>query len=169
MPATMKHAGWRVGLSSLGLGLVLAMAPAWSQTATKTTPDLIRAATGKVDGAMIVANASKQHPRLAQLRSGLRRNPPLHAEADHRRQRGLGLVWSYNLESTRGVEATPLVVDGIMYVTASWSMVHAIDARTGKRLWTFDPKVPAPRLQRLLRRGQPRRGAVRGQGVRRCL
>ena len=54
----------------------------------------------------------------------------------------LGLVWSYDLESTRGVEATPLVVDGIMYVTASWSVVHAIDARTGKRLWTYDPKVP---------------------------
>ena len=53
----------------------------------------------------------------------------------------LGLAWSYNLESTRGVEATPLVVDGVMYVTASWSIVHAIDVRTGKRLWTFDPKV----------------------------
>jgi glucose dehydrogenase len=41
------------------------------------------------------------------------------------------------------VEATPLVVDGVMYVTASWSVVHAIDVRTGKRLWTYDPKVPA--------------------------
>ena len=50
-------------------------------------------------------------------------------------------MWSYDLESTRGVEATPLVVDGIMYVSASWSIVHAVDARTGKRIWTFDPKV----------------------------
>ncbi|MEJ8854961.1 PQQ-dependent dehydrogenase, methanol/ethanol family [Variovorax robiniae] len=53
----------------------------------------------------------------------------------------LGLAWTYNLESTRGVEATPLVVDGIMYVTATWSVVHAIDTRTGQKLWTFDPKV----------------------------
>ena len=53
----------------------------------------------------------------------------------------LGLKWSYNLGSERGVEATPVVVDGIMYVTASWSVVHAIDTRTGKKLWTFDPKV----------------------------
>lgn len=53
----------------------------------------------------------------------------------------LGLVWSYDLESTRGVEATPLVVNGVMYVTASWSVVHAIDVRTGKRLWVYDPKV----------------------------
>ena len=55
--------------------------------------------------------------------------------------KNLGLVWTYNLEFGRGVEATPLVVDGIMYVTASWSVVHAIDARTGKRFWTFDPGV----------------------------
>ncbi len=53
----------------------------------------------------------------------------------------LGLAWSYDLESTRGVEATPLVVDGVMYVSASWSIVHAVDVRTGKRLWTYDPKV----------------------------
>ena len=55
--------------------------------------------------------------------------------------KGLGLVWSYNLESSRGVEATPVVVDGIMYQTASWSVVHAIDARTGKKIWSFDPGV----------------------------
>ncbi|RGE45637.1 PQQ-dependent dehydrogenase, methanol/ethanol family [Comamonas testosteroni] len=54
----------------------------------------------------------------------------------------LGLAWSYNLESSRGVEATPIVVGGVMYVSAPWSVVHAIDARTGKPLWTYDPKVP---------------------------
>ena len=54
----------------------------------------------------------------------------------------LGLVWSYDLNSIRGVEATPVVVDGIMYVTAPWSIVHAIDTRTGKQIWTYDPKVP---------------------------
>jgi quinohemoprotein ethanol dehydrogenase len=54
----------------------------------------------------------------------------------------LGLVWWYDLESTRGVEATPLVVDGVMYVSAPWSIVHAIDVRTGKPLWVYDPKVP---------------------------
>ena len=56
--------------------------------------------------------------------------------------RDLGLAWSYSLETTRGVEATPLIVGDVMYVTASWSIVHAIDARTGKRLWTYDPEVP---------------------------
>lgn len=54
----------------------------------------------------------------------------------------LGLVWSYDLESTRGVEATPIVANGVMYVSAPWSVVHAIDVRTGKRIWTYDPEVP---------------------------
>lgn len=54
----------------------------------------------------------------------------------------LGLAWSYDLNSSRGIESTPLVVDGVMYVTASWSVVHALDAKTGENLWTFDPNVP---------------------------
>jgi PQQ-dependent dehydrogenase (methanol/ethanol family) len=53
----------------------------------------------------------------------------------------LGLAWSYDLELGRGAEATPLVVDGTMYVTSAWSLVHAIDAQTGKRRWVYDPKV----------------------------
>lgn len=72
--------------------------------------------------------------------SGKRFSPLKQINTDN--VKNLGLVWSYDLESTRGVEATPLVVDGVMYVTAPWSIVHAIDAGSGKRLWTYDPKVP---------------------------
>ena len=54
----------------------------------------------------------------------------------------LGLAWSINLGTTRGVEATPLVVDGIMYLTGPWSIVYAIDARKGEILWIYDPEVP---------------------------
>jgi len=53
----------------------------------------------------------------------------------------LGLAWSHDLNTERGIEATSIVVDGIMYMTSSWSIVHALDARTGKHLWTFDPRV----------------------------
>jgi glucose dehydrogenase len=53
----------------------------------------------------------------------------------------LGLFWSYDLGTSRGVEATPIVHDGIMYVTSTWNVVHALDARTGKQLWQFDPIV----------------------------
>ncbi|HEY7841084.1 MAG TPA: PQQ-dependent dehydrogenase, methanol/ethanol family [Gammaproteobacteria bacterium] len=54
----------------------------------------------------------------------------------------LGLAWYYDLGTLRGIEATPLVIDGVMYTTGAWSIVHAIDAATGTRQWVFDPKVP---------------------------
>ena len=54
----------------------------------------------------------------------------------------LGLAWSYDLGTERGIEATSIVVDGVMYMTSAWSIVHALDARTGKKLWSFDPQVP---------------------------
>ena len=53
----------------------------------------------------------------------------------------LGLSWSFDLDTKRGIEATSVVVDGVMYTTSSWSIVHALDARTGKHLWTYDPAV----------------------------
>ena len=54
---------------------------------------------------------------------------------------GLGLVWSRELGTRRGLEATPLVVDGIIYTTGSWSVVYAIDAATGDVRWTYDPHL----------------------------
>lgn len=53
----------------------------------------------------------------------------------------LGLAWSYELDTERGIEATSIVVDGVMYMTSAWSIVHALDARTGEKLWSFDPQV----------------------------
>jgi PQQ-dependent dehydrogenase (methanol/ethanol family) len=59
----------------------------------------------------------------------------------------LGLAWSYDLNSKKGIEATSIVVDGVMYTTSSWSIVHALDARTGQLLWTYDPQVPKAKLK----------------------
>jgi quinohemoprotein ethanol dehydrogenase len=53
----------------------------------------------------------------------------------------MGVAWTYPLSTSRGVEATPIVVDGVMYVTSAWSVVHALDAKTGKELWVYDPEV----------------------------
>jgi quinohemoprotein ethanol dehydrogenase len=54
----------------------------------------------------------------------------------------LGLAWFYDLDTHRGQEATPLVIDGNMYFTTAWSKVVALSAATGALLWTYDPKVP---------------------------
>jgi len=59
----------------------------------------------------------------------------------------LGLAWSRPMPTTRGLEATPLVVDGVIYTTGSWSVVYAIDARSGDLRWTYDPKVDRSRAR----------------------
>lgn len=57
----------------------------------------------------------------------------------------LGVAWTYDLSTARGVEATPIVVDGVMYVTSAWSVVHALDAVTGAEKWVYDPGVDRAR------------------------
>ena len=54
----------------------------------------------------------------------------------------LGLAWFADLNTNRGQQSTPLVIDGVIYVTEAWSKVNAFDARTGELLWHFDPEVP---------------------------
>src|SRR3954469_1109547 len=56
--------------------------------------------------------------------------------------KNLGLAWYGDFDTRRGQESTPIVVDGVIYVTTAWSKVYAYDAKTGKQLWQFDPKVP---------------------------
>src|ERR1051326_7173867 len=53
----------------------------------------------------------------------------------------LGLAWSFDLATLRGLEATPLVQDGVLYTSSAWSLVYAFDARTGQLLWQYDPHV----------------------------
>ncbi len=53
-------------------------------------------------------------------------------------------VWSFSFggEKQRGQESQPLIHDGVMYVTASYSRAFAIDARTGEELWQYDARLP---------------------------
>ncbi len=53
----------------------------------------------------------------------------------------LGFAWAYDLGTARGQEATPIVVDGVMYTSGTWGFVYAIDAATGQELWRFDPRA----------------------------
>ncbi len=54
----------------------------------------------------------------------------------------LGLSWYADFDTHRGQESTPVIVDGVIYVTTAWSKIYAYEANTGKQLWQFDPKVP---------------------------
>src|SRR4030095_14067157 len=52
----------------------------------------------------------------------------------------LNLAWTLDLDVTNNL-STPLAVDGIIYVASGYSFVHAVDAKTGKLLWPYDPEV----------------------------
>ena len=69
------------------------------------------------------------------------RYSPLKQIDEHNVQQ-LGLAWYYDLNTQRGIEGTPIVVDGVLYATSAWTITVAIDAGTGKELWRYDPKVP---------------------------
>ncbi|NIA70934.1 PQQ-dependent dehydrogenase, methanol/ethanol family [Pelagibius litoralis] len=128
-----------IAVLTMAVGLV---AGATELTAQTLSADKIREITAGVDKAAVLANEAES------------RHWPSHgldyAETRFSKLDGittenvgeLGLAWSHGLNSRRGVEATPIVVDGVMFVTASWSIVHALDARSGEALWVYDPKVP---------------------------
>ena len=126
---------------ALGVALALSGGSASAQSPAKGSPNHIKAVTSAIDSAAIEANTatSKDWPTIGLDYAETRFSKLNQINADNVKK--LGLVWTYPLESERGIEATPVVVDGIMYQTAPWSVVHAIDARTGKRIWTFDPEV----------------------------
>jgi quinohemoprotein ethanol dehydrogenase len=54
----------------------------------------------------------------------------------------LGLAWFAELDTFRGVEGTPLFIDGVIYNVSAWNIATAYDAKSGRELWTYDPKVP---------------------------
>ncbi|MET4213232.1 PQQ-dependent dehydrogenase, methanol/ethanol family [Bradyrhizobium sp. LA2.1] len=129
------------------LGLSLPSS-AWAQTGTDAKPDRIKANISRVDSAFIEANTkrSRDWPTVGLDYAETRFSKLNQINTDN--VRDIGLVWSYNLESSRGIEATPLVVDGIMYQSAPWNVVHAIDARTGTKIWSFDPGVDRSKTYR---------------------
>ncbi|MGD8341334.1 MAG: PQQ-dependent dehydrogenase, methanol/ethanol family, partial [Gammaproteobacteria bacterium] len=55
--------------------------------------------------------------------------------------RNLGVVWQYDTGTLRGLEATPLIHDGVLYATTSWSNAFALDAATGRELWRWDAEA----------------------------
>ncbi|QDW41374.1 PQQ-dependent dehydrogenase, methanol/ethanol family [Bradyrhizobium sp. KBS0727] len=135
------HRPARVAQAAIAIALGLALSAGAALAQTKGSADHIKAVTSAVDSASIKANAatSNDWPTIGLDYAETRFSKLNQINTENVKK--LGLVWSYSLDSSRGVEATPVVVDGIMYQTASWSVVHAIDARTGKKIWSFDPGV----------------------------
>jgi quinohemoprotein ethanol dehydrogenase len=120
-------------VSSLGTALLTAMLiailPAGSWAA------------GDVDAARLKAADSEPQNWLTLGRDGNQTYFSPLATINETSVGRLGFAWAYDLGTARGQEATPIVVDGVMYTSGTWGYVYAVDAATGRELWTFDPQA----------------------------
>jgi PQQ-dependent dehydrogenase (methanol/ethanol family) len=113
----------------------------WGALSGAVLAHAVAASAADVDAARIVAAGNNSADWLTHGRTyDEQRFSPL-ARIHQGNVSELKLAWYFDLDTTRGQEATPLVIDGVMYVTSAWSKVFALDARTGRELWRFDPKV----------------------------
>jgi len=86
---------------------------------------------------------------LHGLSGGEQRHSPL-TQINTKNIDRLGLAFEFDDfarrgRAARGMQATPLMDDGVLYFTSGWSMAYAVDAKTGKQLWHFDPEVDGHR------------------------
>ena len=97
---------------------------------------------GDIDTQRIINADKEPHNWLAHGRDYYeQRYSPLD-QINTKTIKDLELEWSLDMGTTRGLEATPIVDNGIMFVSSTWSVVHAVDAKTGEELWVYDPNVP---------------------------
>ena len=102
----------------------------------------IATATASIDGARIANANSEPGNWLSHGRTyDEQRHSPL-TQINDQSVADLSLAWHWDTGTTRGLEATPIVVDGIMFSTGPWSVVWAHDAQSGKLIWQHDPAVP---------------------------
>jgi PQQ-dependent dehydrogenase (methanol/ethanol family) len=146
MARVVRARGRTVLAAACGALCAALASSACSRAPERAEAHVQRAAARRVDDARLRAAADEPGAWLTHGRTwSEQRYSPL-AQIDERSVARLGLAWSYDLETTRGVEATPLVADGVMYVSAPYGVVHALDARSGERRWTWDPGA-GPRLR----------------------
>ncbi|CCA92076.1 PQQ-dependent dehydrogenase, methanol/ethanol family [Novosphingobium sp. PP1Y] len=93
-----------------------------------------------VNGKLIAEGANDAWPSYGRTYDEQRYSPL--TDINRQNVKDLGLAWFADLDTSRGQEATPLVIDGVIYISTAWSKVKAYDAVTGKELWAFDPEVP---------------------------
>lgn len=125
------------GRKLAGLGAIAAVALAM------TARGIAQAPPGQLVVDRATLSRADDHPGewMSHGRTpGEQRFSPLDRINDTNAQR-LGLAWYADLNTYRGVEATPLEIGGVLYNVSAWSIVTAYDAVTGWQLWVYDPKI----------------------------
>ncbi len=111
--------------------LGLALAGEGASAAGVTDADILNDA--KTKGDVVTVGLGPQAQRYSPL-----------TEINAKTVKDLTPVWAFSFggEKQRGQEAAPLVYDGKIFVTASYSRIFALDAHTGKKLWKYEHRLP---------------------------
>jgi len=129
----------RLGRRAVTLPLILAAAILCALPAGSATVRPLGAAAVN-NGRQIAADAEPGTWMSAGRTYDEQRYSPL-TKINASNIKDLDLAWYGDVDTERGQEATPVVVDGVLYITSAWSMVKAYNAKTGEKLWSYDPKV----------------------------
>ena len=130
----MRNTSWVL----VAAGLALSACSTTGDAKSSTPP----AQPARVDGARLIAADSEPGQWMSHGRTyDEQRFSPL-SQIKKDNVKNLGISWFADLDTHRGQEATPIVVDGVLYVSTAWSKVKAYDAATGRQLWSYDPMVP---------------------------
>jgi quinohemoprotein ethanol dehydrogenase len=141
---------WVLALIAVALIAVLILAPDYGEQDSTTqevgqdvatqTPSATTIA--QIDDARIIDADNEPNSWLAYGRDYQeQRFSPL-TDVNKDSVADLGLAWSKTLTTKFALEATPIMVDGILFFSSPFSVVHAADAKTGAEVWTYDPQVP---------------------------
>ncbi|MDP6377805.1 MAG: PQQ-dependent dehydrogenase, methanol/ethanol family [Pseudomonadales bacterium] len=99
------------------------------------------AGAGNVNEARVLEEAARGHNWLLKGGDFTGQHYSPLAEINQRNINQLGLAWSADLPIPDGISTTPIVVDGVIYLSGAYSVVLAIDASNGRILWSYDPGV----------------------------
>ncbi len=112
----------------------------------KGSVEHIRTVTGGIDDAALANTTASSEDWLTHGKTYQEQRYVAHDQVNKDNVKDLGLAWALEVGSKRGIEGTPLVVDGIMYATGSWSVVYAIDVRKGSIIWKYEGGVPVEKV-----------------------
>jgi quinohemoprotein ethanol dehydrogenase len=133
----MRALKWRALSAAAAFSILAACSKAPPPEVVKTAPP-----AGQVDAARLAAaEGNAEWLSYGRTYSEQRFSPLDRINRDNVKTLGLAWFHEFDANSDRGMEATPLIVDGTIYVTTSWSRVHALDAKTGALRWSYDPEV----------------------------
>ena len=126
------------------VALALVVWGLWSLPYWEAQRDLARmeARGFEVNGARIIAADREPENWISHGRTySEQRYSPLSQITDKNVDQ-LGLAWWFDTGMRRGLEASPIVVGGMLFTTGNWGVVYALDAKTGEEIWRYDPEVP---------------------------